>query len=338
MIKEAIAKLLDRKDLDRQETEAVMKDIMSGDATPNQISGFLIALRMKGETIDEIAGCAGVMRNNALRVKPESKRLVDTCGTGGDATGTFNISTLVAFVAAGAGLKVAKHGNRSVSSQCGSADLLEALGVKIELSPDSVARCIDEVGIGFLFAPAFHPAMKYAAAPRRELGVRTIFNILGPLTNPAFTSIQLIGVFDKKLTAPLAQVLNLLGSESAMVVHGADGMDELSTTGMNIVTRLQGGTVSTFTIEATEYGLPRANLEALKGGNPQQNIREVRELLGGKKGAKRDVILLNAAAVLVAEGTAKDFNEGINIAASTIDNGKAVDKLQNLITFSQKLD
>ncbi len=337
MIREAIAKLIEREDLNQGEAEGVMKEIMTGEDTPSQISAFIIALRMKGETIEEIAGCASAMRANALRVNPKATRLVDTCGTGGDGTGTFNISTLAAFVVAGAGLKVAKHGNRSVSSRCGSADLLEALGVKIDLGPEAVARCIDEVGIGFLFAPTFHPAMKYAAVPRREVGVRTIFNILGPLTNPAFAAIQVMGVFDEKLTEPLANVLNLLGSESAMVVHGADGLDELSTTGPNKVSHLHRGGTTTFYLDSTELGLQRATLEDLKGGDPKENAREAMDLLGGKKGAKRDIILLNASAMLVAEGTAPDFKEGIKSAAEAIDTGRAAEKLESLIKLSREL-
>ncbi len=338
MIKEAIARLAERKDLAQKEAEGVMQEIMRGEATPGQMGAFLVALRMKGETVDEIAGCARAMRANAIKVKCKASRLVDTCGTGGDGTGTFNISTAVALVVAGAGLKVAKHGNRSVSSHCGSADLLEALGIKIDLGPESVARCIDEVGIGFLFAPRFHPAMKYAAGTRREIGIRTIFNILGPLTNPASASIQLLGVFDERLTRPLAGVLSLMGSESAMVVHGANGLDELSTTGVNKVTRLHRGQIASFDLDASEIGLPRASLEDLKGGSPQDNAKTARELLEGKKGAKRDIVLLNAAAILVAEGTAATFKEGIVIAAEAIDSGKAVDKLHQLARLSQSLD
>lgn len=337
MIKEAITRLAERKDLSPEEAEGVMHEIMRGEATPSQISAFLVALRMKGETVEEIAGCARAMRANAVKVKCQSPRLVDTCGTGGDGTGTFNISTLVAFVVAGAGLKVAKHGNRSVSSHCGSADLLETLGVRIDLGPEAVARCIDEVGIGFLFAQRFHPAMKYAAGTRREIGIRTIFNILGPLTNPASASIQLLGVFDERLTRPLAGVLSLMGSESAMVVHGANGLDELSTTGVNNITRLHRGQIATFYLDAGEFGLPRASLEDLKGGTPQENAVTARELLEGRKGARRDIVLLNAAAILVAEGTAPTFKEGIIIAAEAVDNGKAGEKLEALIKLSQSL-
>lgn len=337
MIREAIAKLVESGDLEQKDAEAVMGEIMRGEATPSQISAFITALRMKGETIEEIAGCARAMRANAIRVSPRATRLVDTCGTGGDGTGTFNVSTVVALVAAGAGLKVAKHGNRSVSSHCGSADLLESLGVKIDLGPEGVARCIDEVGIGFLFAQKFHPAMKYAAAPRKELGIRTIFNILGPLTNPAFATVQLLGVFNGKLTEPMANVLSLLGSESAIVVHGAGGMDELTTTGLNRVTRLDRGRVRTFELDPAELGLNRATLADLKGGNPRESARIAVELLEGRDGPRRDTVLLNAAAVFVAEGSAPDFKEGMAMAAESIDNGKAKEKLEALIKLSQSL-
>ncbi|MBI4330200.1 MAG: anthranilate phosphoribosyltransferase [Chloroflexi bacterium] len=337
MIKEAIAKLVEREDLGQSEAEGVMGEIMRGEATPSQISGFIVALRMKGETIDEIAGCAGSMRASAIRVTPKSARLVDTCGTGGDGAGTFNVSTLAAVVAAGGGLKVAKHGNRSVSSRSGSADLLESLGVKIDLGPEGVARCIDEAGIGFLFAQKFHPAMKYAAPTRKELGIRTIFNILGPLTNPAFATVQLLGVFSEKLTEPLAGVLQRLGSESALVVHGEGGLDELTTTGLSKITRLHGGKLDTFHIDPVDLGLPRATLADLKGGDPAENARTALEILEGKTGPKRDMVLLNTAAVFVAAGTAPHLREGLAIAAESIDKGKAREKLQVLINLSRQL-
>ncbi len=336
MIREAIAKLVERTDLSQKEAEGVMGEIMRGEATPIQISGFLIGLRMKGETVEEIAGCAMTMRASALRLAPKSPRLVDTCGTGGDGAGTFNVSTLVALVAAGAGLKVAKHGNRSVSSHCGSADLLETLGVKIDLEPEQVARCIDEVGIGFLFAQKFHPAMKYAAGPRKELGVRTIFNILGPLTNPAFAKVQLLGVFSEKLTEPIAGVLDLLGSESALVVHGAGGMDELTTTGPNRITQLNKGQIRSYSLDAVTLGIPRARIEDLKGGSPQECAAIAAEVLAGKKGPKRDIVLLNAAAVFMAEGRAGDFKQGLALAADSIDSGKAKKKLEELVRVSNK--
>ncbi|MFQ5826777.1 MAG: anthranilate phosphoribosyltransferase, partial [Dehalococcoidia bacterium] len=266
MIKEAIAQLVERKDLTQEEAQEVMGEIMRGEATPSQIGGFLAALRMKGETAEEIAGCARAMRAHVLRVETGRDDLVDACGTGGDGTFTFNISTLAALVAAGAGLYVAKHCNRSISSRCGSADLMEALGVKIELGPEALARCINEVGIAFLFAPALHPAMKHAAPTRRELGVRTIFNILGPLTNPAFAPMQLLGVFSPDMIETMARVLGLLGSRRVLAVHGADGLDELSTTGISRIAQLEDGEVTTYTLDPRSLGLPPARLDDLRGG------------------------------------------------------------------------
>ncbi len=334
-IKEAIGKVMSGEDLTEEEAEAVMGQIMAGEATPAQIGAFLTALRLKGETVEEITGCARAMRCNAIAVRPRRRDLVDTCGTGGDGAGTFNISTTVAFVVAGAGLTVAKHGNRSVSSRCGSADLLEALGVNLELTPEQVARCIDEVGIGFLFAPRLHPAMKHAIGPRREMGVRTIFNILGPLTNPAGATRQIMGVYDPSLTSPLAQVLGKLGAQVAFVVHGADGLDELSTTGVNRVSYLRDGWVKDFYLDPAELGLPRARLEDLRGGSVEENVRITRAVLAGEPGAHRDVVLLNAAAALVAGGAAKDFEEGLQRAAEAIDSGRAQEKLEALVAFTQ---
>ena len=263
---------------------------------------------------------------------------MDTCGTGGDGVSTFNISTVVAFVLAGAGVAVAKHGNRSVSSRCGSADVLEALGVKIELGPEEIARCLDEIGIGFLFAPRLHPAMKYALPPRREIGIRTIFNILGPLANPASASIQLLGVYDPRLTETIAQVLSLLGTRRALVVHGADGLDELSTTGTNKVTQLHNGEITTYYLDPKQLGLPSAKLAQLKGGLPEENARIVRALLQGEKGAKRDIVLLNAAAGFLAAEKVADFKEGLSLAAESIDSGRALNKLEQLIHLSQSLE
>ena len=337
MIKEAIAKLVERENLASVEAEAVMQEIMTGEATPSQIGAFLTALRMKGETAEEIAGCAKIMRAHATYVVTKREQVVDTCGTGGDGVSTFNISTVVAFVLAGAGVNVAKHGNRSVSSQCGSADVLEALGVKIDLAPKAVGRCIDEIGIGFLFAPGLHPAMKYAMPTRRELGIRTVFNILGPLTNPASASIQLLGVYDPKLTETLAQVLKLLGTHRALVVHGADGLDELSTTGTNKVTQLKNGEITTYNLQPQEMGLPLAELAQLKGGLPEENAKVARALLQGEKGAMRDVVLLNAAAGLYVAEKAADFKEGIGLAAESIDSGAVLNKLEQLIKLSQSL-
>jgi anthranilate synthase/phosphoribosyltransferase len=334
-IKEAIGKVMSGEDLTEEEAEAVMGQIMAGEATPAQIGAFLTALRLKGETVEEITGCARAMRRSAIPVRPRRRDLVDTCGTGGDRTGTFNISTTVAFVVAGAGLAVAKHGNRSVSSRCGSADVLEALGVNLELTPEQVAHCIDQVGIGFLFAPRLHPAMKHAIGPRREMGVRTIFNILGPLTNPAGATRQIMGVYDPNLTNPLAQVLGRLGVQTAFVVHGADGLDELSTTGVNRVSYLRDGWVKDFFLDPAELGLPRARLEDLRGGTAEENVQITQAILAGERGPRRDVVLLNAAAALVAGGVARDFEEGLQRAAEAIDSGRAWEKLEGLIAFSQ---
>ena len=334
-IKEAIGKVMLGEDLSGEEAEAVMGQIMDGEATPAQIGAFLTALRLKGETVEEITGCARAMRRSAVPVRPRRRDLVDTCGTGGDRTGTFNISTTAAFVVAGAGLGVAKHGNRSVSSHCGSADLLEALGVNLELTPEQVAHCIDEVGIGFLFAPRLHPAMKHAIGPRREMGVRTIFNILGPLTNPAGATRQIMGVYDPNLTSPLAQVLGRLGGQAAFVVHGADGLDELSTTGINRVSHLRDDSVKDFSLDPAKLGLPEARLEDLRGGTANENAQITQAILAGERGPRRDVVLLNAAAALVAGGVARDFKEGLQQAAEAIDSGRAREKLEGLVAFSQ---
>lgn len=333
-IKQAIASLLEGRNLTQPEAEAVMEQIMAGRATPAQIGGFLIALRLKGETADEVTGLARAMRRNAVSVHSRQPLLVDTCGTGGDGVGTFNISTTTAFVVAGAGLAVAKHGNRSVSSRCGSADVLQALGVNLELSPEEVATCIDEVGIGFLYAPLLHPAMRHAIGPRREMGVRTVFNLLGPLTNPAGAQVQVVGVYDANLTEMMAQALGSLGCKAAFVVHGADGLDELSTTGLNRVSQLRDGQVHTFTLDPLELGLPRATLSDLKGGDGEENAAILRAVLAGRPGPQRDVVLLNAASVLVAGGVAVNLGEGVSMAAQSIDSGAAMDKLEALIAFT----
>jgi len=335
MIREAVAKVVTRENLTQVEAEGVMSEIMHGEATPSQISAFITALRMKGETVEEIAGCAKAMRAHSLKVNSQQKRVLDTCGTGGDGTGTFNISTIVAFVVSGAGVAVAKHGNRSVSSRCGSADVLEALGSKIEMTPEQMAQCIDEVGIGFLFAPCLHPAMQYAAIPRREVGIRTIFNVLGPLTNPASASIQLLGVYDAKLADTIALVLNLLGVDRAMVVYGADGLDELSTTGNSRVTRLRDGNIRSFHVDPREVGLPMAKIEELKGGTAEYNAEIMKLVLRGEKGARRDVVLLNAGAALAIAGETTDIKEGIIKAADAIDSGMALRKLEQFIELSQ---
>jgi len=338
VIKEALSKIVSRSDLTMAEARDVMSEIMRGEATQAQIGAFLTALRMKGETVDEIAGCAQAMRESAIPVKPKRNQLVDTCGTGGDGKGTFNISTTVAFVAAGAGLAVAKHGNRSVSSKCGSADLLQALGVNLELNPEQVARCIDEVGIGFLFAPKLHPAMKHALSPRQEIGLRTIFNILGPLSNPAQAKRQLLGVYHSDLTELMAEVLHALGAEHAFVVHGADGLDELSVTGPNKVSRLHNGHIETYYLDPQDLGLSRGRLGDLAGGTAEENVNITKALLKGERGPKRDVVLLNAAAVLIVGGKTSSFAEGLKLAAESIDSGNALRKLEQLVEFSQSFN
>jgi anthranilate phosphoribosyltransferase len=342
MIREAINQLLEGESLSVEQAEAVMEGIMTGATTPAQIAGFLVALRIKGETVDEIVGCARAMRRAAVPVRPTRTDVVDTCGTGGDGAGTFNVSTTAAFVVAGAGLGVAKHGNRSVSSQSGSADVLEALGANLDLTPDRVAGAIDEVGIGFLFAPKLHPAMRYAIGPRRELGVRTVFNILGPLTNPAGAKAQLLGVYDESLTEPLACVLQGLGGRAAYVVHGFGRLDELTTTGPNRVSYFglppADGNVVTETLDPRELGFAPARPAALRGGDPDENARITRAILaGGDRGPRRDVVLLNAAAALVAGGMAADLGEGVDCAAESIDSAAALSKLEALIDYSQRV-
>ena len=337
MIREAIAKLIEKEDLQKEEAEVVMQEIMLGNATPSQIVAFIVALRMKGETAEEIAGCARVMRAHAIKVETKRSPLLDTCGTGGDGAGTFNVSTVVAFVVAGDGVAVAKHGNRSVSSRCGSADVLETLGAVIDLGPGDVGHCLDELGIGFLFAPRLHPAMKYAAVPRREIGVRTIFNLLGPLTNPASASAQLLGIYDPEMTETIAQVLGMMDTECALVVHGASGLDELSVTGVNRITHLQKGKINTYYLDPRELGLPPAELASLRGGSPNENAKIVKDLLQGQKGAKRDTVLLNASAALLAAGKSVDLKEGLSLAAESIDSGRALDKLEQFIRMSQRL-
>lgn len=344
MIKTAIQKVVDGQDLSEEEMEAAMDVIMSGQATPAQIGSFITALRLKGETIEEITGAARVMREKATKIAVDKslvsidrddinldkETIVDTCGTGGDGTNTFNVSTTTAFVVAGCGLRVAKHGNRSVSSQCGSADVIESLGVKLDVSPKVVEECLNQVGIGFLFAPALHGAMKYAIGPRKEIGIRSIFNILGPLTNPAGANVQVLGVYDKYLTPILAEVLNRLGSRSAFVVYGEDGLDEVSITGRTFVSELKNGKVSNYSIEPEDFGLSRASISEIKGGDAETNRQIVLDVLQGEPGAPRDIVLLNAAAALVAAGMAGDFHEGIKQAAEAIDSGQAMKKLAAL--------
>ena len=334
MIQEAIRDLIAGADLGRAKMRAVMEQIMSGQATDAQIGAFLVALRIKGETIDEIAGGAEVMREKATPIVTVRPDLIDTCGTGGDDSGTFNISTTVAFVACGAGLAVAKHGTRSISSQCGSSDVLTALGVNVEAAPEKVGECIDEVGIGFLFAIALHGAMKHAIGPRRELATRTVFNILGPLTNPAGAKRQLLGVFDGALTEALAGVLRELGSDQALVVHGSDGLDEITLTGPTQVSELRDGQVSTRQIHPGDFGLQTVSAEALKGGDADYNARILRGVLDGEEGPQRDVVLLNAAAAIVVGGLAEDITAGLEVARESIDSGKARQALDRLVEVS----
>ena len=335
-IRKALGLLIQGRSLSEADAETVMEEIMAGQATPAQIGGFLIVLRLKGETVEEVTGFARTMRRNAVTIHSDRQLLVDTCGTGGDGCGTFNISTTAAFVIAGAGLAVAKHGNRSVSSKCGSADVLEALEVHLNLLPEDVGACIDEVGMGFLYAPQLHPAMKHTIGPRREMGVRTVFNILGPLTNPAGAQVQVLGVYDAALTEVMAQVLDSLGSQSAFVVHGAQGLDELSTVGPNRVTQLRNGQVHTFSLDPLELGLPRATLPDLKGGEADENAAIVRDILAGELGPRRDVVLLNAACGLLAGGLAADLADGLSLAAHSIDSGAAQAKLTELVAFTQR--
>ncbi len=326
--------------LQQEEAEAVMNQIMTGQATDAQIGAYLMALRMKGETHDEITGSARAMRANAQRVPTrfDGAELLDTCGTGGDRSGTFNISTTVAFVAAGAGLKVAKHGNRAASSKCGSADVLAELGVYLDLSPEQVGRCIEEVGIGFLFAARLHPAMRYAIGPRRELAVRTIFNILGPLTNPAGARRQLMGVFAADLTDLLAHVLGELGAISALVVSGYGGLDELTTTGPNRISQFQNNRVTSYELDPAALGFRGASISELIGGDAAANAAILRGVLDGSiTDAKRDVVLLNAGAALVAGGLAEDIREGIQQAELVIARGAALERLEALISYSQQL-
>lgn len=354
MLKEAIRKVVNRSNLSEEEMEAAMEVIMSGQATPAQIGAFITALRLKGETVEEITGAARVMRQKATRIRVDApavnidrdeinqdlETVVDTCGTGGDGTNTFNVSTTTAFVVAGCGLRVAKHGNRSVSSLCGSADVMERLGVNLDVPPSVVEKCINEVGIGFLYAPALHGAMKHAIGPRREIGIRSIFNILGPLTNPAGANVQVLGVYEKELTPVLAEVLNKLGSRSAFVVYGEGSLDEISITGKTQVSELKSGQVSTYAIEPEDFGLPRASLEDIRGGDADKNAQIVLGVLGGEKGARRDMVLLNAAAALVAAERAADFPEGITQAGEAIDSGRALEKLEGMkaITNEYKND
>jgi anthranilate phosphoribosyltransferase len=334
MITDAIAQALERQDFTRSEACEVMNEIMSGQATPAQIAGFLVALRAKGETSEEIAGCAEAMRSHVVMVKPKRADLVDTAGTGGDGQCTINISTAAALVAAAAGAGVAKHGNRAASSACGSADVLEALGFNLDLQPERIARSIDELGFGFMFAQAHHPAMKHAGPVRAELATRTIFNILGPLTNPAGARCQVIGVYSKALVRPIAEALVQLGSERAFVVYGAGGLDELSPIGPNDVCEIRDGKVIERSIDPLDLGVPRCELEELRGGGPATNAAAIRDVFKGSNGGRRNAILLNAAGAIAAAGLAEDLVEGLEIATHTVASRKAEQRLEQLIAFS----
>jgi anthranilate phosphoribosyltransferase len=349
MLKRFIAKVAEGQDLPEEEAAQVMAHIMEGDGLPTQIASFLTALRMKGETIQEIIGFARTMRARAVRIHArEGECVVDTCGegrlrparavdvvgTGGDHKGTFNISTAVALVAAGGGLTVAKHGNRSVSSQSGSADVLEAMGVNLALHPERVESSLQEHRFAFLFAPSFHPAMKHAVGPRKEIGIRTVFNLLGPLTNPAGATIHLLGVYREDLTRPVAEVLKGLGSKAAFVVHGADHSDEISISGKTVISQLKDGAIEDYQIEPEDAGLKRATLESIRGGKPEQNAHMIKKILEGEDGPHRDAVLLNAAAVFVASGKVSSLKEGVKMAGESIDSGKARRKLEDLIRFS----
>ena len=335
MIQQALAHLLDGHDLSRDESRAVMNTIMDGACTPAQIGGFLIALRLKGETADEIAGCAEAMRSHVLAVRPDRDDLVDTAGTGGDGAHTFNISTAAALVAAAAGAGVAKHGNRAVSSRSGSADVLEALGFNLELEPSLIAQSIDELGFGFLFAPSHHPAMRHAAPVRKELAARTVFNVLGPLTNPAGARAQVVGVYAPELVPTVAQVLASLGARRAFVVHGAGGIDELSPAGPNLVCEVVDGSVRRREIDPVDFGVARCRPEALRGGSPEENAATIRGILAGARGAKREAVLLNAAGAIAAGGHAADLPEGYVLAREAVDSGAARERLEQLVAFSQ---
>lgn len=336
MIQQALARLLDGHDLSRADAREVMDQIMRGDATPGQIGGFLVALRLKGETADEIAGCAEAMREHVLPVKPHRDDLVDTAGTGGDGGKTFNISTAAALVAAAAGAGVAKHGNRSISSQSGSADVLESLGFELDLAPERIAQSIDELGFGFMFAPTHHPSMRHAAPVRRELAARTVFNVLGPLTNPAGARAQVVGVYSPTLVPTIARVLAQLGARRAFVVHGAFGVDELSPAGPNLVCEVVDGDVHEREIDPLELGVERCAPEELRGGDADENAEAIRQVFAGGNGGRRSAILLNAAGAIAAGGHAKDLPEGLGYAREALDSGAAAERLEQLVAFTQE--
>lgn len=338
MIREAIKKVIAGQNITEHEMMSVMSEIMDGHATDAQIACLFTALRMKGETVEEIVGAARIMRQNATAVRVASQGpLVDTCGTGGDGAHTFNISTASAFVAAGAGVRVAKHGNRSVSSRSGSADVMEALGIDITISPEAIARCIDQVGIGFLFAQKMHPAMRHAARTRSEIGIRTLFNILGPLSNPADADMQVLGVYDEALIQIIGRALQMLGRTRALVVHGYDGLDELSISGPSMICEVNCGMVKTYTIKPADLGLTEAPVHAIQGGGPQENAVIVTRVLKGEQGPHRDIVLVNAGAAIMLAGLADTIVEGMRCAARSIDTGMAMDKLLQLKRLSREL-
>ncbi|UCE98227.1 MAG: anthranilate phosphoribosyltransferase [Dehalococcoidia bacterium] len=336
MIRESIKMLVEGHSLTIEQAEKVMNEIMDGEATPAQFGAFVTALRLKGETVDEMIGMVKVMRQKAVAVTVNGM-VVDTCGTGGDTVGTFNISTTAAFVAAGVGLKVAKHGNRAMSSHCGSADVLEALGIKIDLHAEDVRRCIEKVGIGFMYAPIFHPAMKYTAMPRREIGIRTIFNHIGPLTNPAGTTAQVIGVADGHAVEKIAMVLKDLGCQHALVVHGEDGLDEISISGRTMIYELKDDAIKGYLINPRDFGLKEASLDSIRGGTVVENAAILRDVLSGQRGPRRDIVLMNTAAVVLAGDKVDNLEEGFKLAEDSIDKGIAMQKLEQLITLSQVL-
>lgn len=351
MIKKAIAKLVENKNLAESEMIEVMNQIMSGECTPAQIGSFITALRMKGETVEEITGAAKVMRERATPIRVgrnvldidrediniDRETILDVVGTGGDGTNTFNVSTVVSFVVSACGVKVAKHGNRSVSSACGSADVLEKLGINLDVTPENVERCIAEIGIGFLFAPALHGAMKHAIGPRREIGIRTIFNILGPLTNPAGADCQVMGVYRSDLVEKLAAVLHMLGCRHGFVVHGSDGMDEITLTGETLMAEVTSAGIKYVSITPEQHGLARCPMEALKGGDAVANAQIVRSVLSGEKGPRRDIVLLNAAYALVAAGRTDTPSQGLILAAEAIDSGNALHQLEKLTALTNQV-
>ncbi|OQA91827.1 MAG: Anthranilate phosphoribosyltransferase [Elusimicrobia bacterium ADurb.Bin231] len=352
MIKEAINKIISKENLAEKEAIDVMTEIMTGQATEAQIASFITALRMKGETVEEITGCAKVMREHATRIRVlknvididrdeiniDWETILDTCGTGGDGTKTFNVSTATAFVVAGCGVIVAKHGNRAVSSKCGSADVLEKLGINLNLTFEKVEKCINKIGIGFLYAPLLHSAMKYAIGPRRQIGIRTIFNILGPLTNPAGANAQVLGVYCPELTEKIAFVLKNLGTKSAFVVHGMDSMDEVSITGKTQISSLKNGIIKTFSIKPEDFGFKRATVSDIAGGDAEENAKIIMDIFNGATGPKRDIVVLNSAVALTAAGKTKRFAEGIILAEKSLDTGKAMKKLKDLIRLSGDLE